>query len=211
MGRLDVFVTAGNDQRQVSVGGRRGNSSEGWAQINTDNSTKSDCHIKVSGDVVGERQQGGLSERKSCHNCTHKWTDTEDGLTECPSCHSPRQGIDTRKSVFTVELPDQTDKNCEVRIAPHGDSLKGVLAIGAALCAVKGLSEMVEGKAKDNQDMIGHGEQCLRFAKETFASLDDAAKGKEYGNVILPGGVSLAKALVCVEIVKRLAEGEAKS
>jgi hypothetical protein len=229
---MNVFIKAGNDNRDVSIGGR-GRSDSGYARLNTDNGGDSDVAVVVRAEVTGERHRDGRP-RQTCHECGYKWAeghyvnthrgveteghqsvgenvwvDGDDKLRACPKCQAPRQGVDTRKSHFTVELPDQTDPQfCEVHIRPHNAALADLARMGAALCSLKGTLEIVEGVETGNEDLIGHGEQAINFARETFASMDERLKGAEYGNVYLPGGVSLAKALTCVEIVKRIAENK---
>lgn len=190
MSRTNVFIEAGNENRTTSVGGRRGASS-GWARINTDNGGQSDCAVVVRVDVTGDR---GGKLRVTC-DCGYKFAADE---TLCPQCHAIRGGLDTRKSKFEVELPDQNDEHCEVRIVEHGHRLSQVARIGAALCVMKGITDQAHGK---------QGKLTVNKALEILQEIEDEA-GKNLPNVILPGGVPLKHALACVEVCRHLAKGQ---
>lgn len=208
MARTNAFLTAGNDNgRRISMGGRKSQSSV-WARLNTDNASHSDCSICVSAEVVGQRSLNG-KPRKTCHNCGRKWvegtyeggyTPNEDDLRECPGCGADRQGIDTRKSCFRVELPDQNDEFCEVEIVEHGYALKQLARMGAALAAIKGIVQIVDGENTNDEDKIELGKKTLETAGEIVAELESHIK---LPNVTLPGGYSLKHALACIEFVQR--------
>lgn len=129
MARVDAYLTASGDNgKSVSLGGRSANSSI-QATINTDNGTHNDCNVNVSVHVRGDRELGG-KPRKSCHSCSHKWSDgvlrggsatTQDAEyclsgDKCPKCETLRQGQDTRVSVFEIETPEQDDEYCLVYV-----------------------------------------------------------------------------------------------
>ena len=175
MSRSNVFIEVGHDAgRRVSVGGR-GCANSGWAWLNTDNSTKHDCGIRVSAEVMG-------------HGCASKERRKKDG--------------DQRCSNFTVELPDQTDGNCEVTIVPHGQKLRELVWIGAALCGVKASIDDAHGK---HDDAI----KTVKAAAKILADCEAEAE-RSLPRVILPGGVTMAHALACVEVCRRLATHKSK-
>lgn len=175
MTRVNAFLEAGNDAgRRVSLGGRSC-SDEVWAWLNTDNATKSGCDMRARAEVVGPGLRSKDRKRK-------------DG--------------DGRKSVFTVELPDQTDDNCEVHICAHGERLRGLVAIGAMLCGVKATCDAAAGNT----------EQAIRTVKQASKLLAEceAEATKNLPTVYLPGGATLAHALACVEVCRRLATHQDK-
>lgn len=200
MGRVNVFVRAGNKNRDVSVGGRGGASDSGYAVLNTDNATQHDCALSVRAEVLGQR---GGTVRKTC-DCGYKFT--SDKTPRCPECHAPRQGMDTRASHFEVELPDQQDENCTVEIVEHGHRLACLARLGAALCVLKGASEAAVGQEVGDADKVKSGTLTIKKAVEIVDELD-AEIGKNLPKVMLPGGVTLAHALACVEVCRRMAEG----
>ena len=224
MSRANVFVTAGNDNRSVAIGGRQG-SSGGWAKLNTDNGSKSNCAVSVSVDVDGERHHNGKS-RKTCHSCGHKWIgghyDTpdrrwtadanwvseEDDLTRCPKCNAFRQGVDTRKSRFQVTLPEQTDDCCEVCITTPSERAANIVRVGAMLVGIKTAMQCAEGMVQDKPELIKHGLVQLDAARRLLAETE-ADANKNIPNVILPGGVTLAHALACVRLVAEITAGQA--
>ncbi len=197
MARVNAFLRAGNDAgRDVSVGGR-GRSDRVWVLLNTDNGGRSDCSLHVSAEVAGESALGG-APRKLC-DCGYRW---EAGAWEeriCPECNTIRQGIDTRKSVFTVELPEQSDDFCEVEIQQHGARWDSLIRFGAALCGVKAAQEAAAGEQDQAVRTIEGARKILQELDENRGSLP---------RVTLPGGVDMAHALACVRIVQGLlAEG----
>lgn len=205
MSRCDAFGSIRNNVGQEqTIGGRRGCPNEVSAWLNTDNRQGSNCSIKVHAEVTGERERGGRP-RKTCTACGHKFAGPEWEVRECPQCHAERQGIDTRRTVFSVELPEAKWKKdaCEVRLAAHGESLRGLLQIGALLCTMKGVDEIVTGKNPK------HGKACLDFSKETAKFLADSMQDVPE-NVTLLGGVSLRYALACVELVEAMEESKVK-
>lgn len=219
MARSDVYIQVGNCHTVQSIGGRR-TSDSGWAWLNTDNASKSDCGLRVSVDVSGERQRNGRPLRKTC-DCGHKWRDgywddqhnkwidgEDEGRRECPQCGVVRQGIDTRKSHFTVKLPDQTDGNCEVVITtPHYEAER-ILQFGAMLCTLQGAAMQAEGVATDQPELVKSGRVRIKQAQKILAE-HEAAADKALPNVILPGGVTLAHALACVKLVDQIVQGKA--
>lgn len=140
MGRVDAFLRAGNGNREISMGGRRGNQESVWATLNTDNGTANDCRLSVEASVTGDRSLYG-KPRKSCHSCGHKWVDGVQREGEespskestesiragdtCPLCGIERQGQDNRVSRFSINTPEQRDNYCEVRI--NGDRLQDLI------------------------------------------------------------------------------------
>lgn len=52
--RVKAFLSAGNERRDVSLGGRARNDRV-WARLNTDNATQSDCSLFVSARVSQDR------------------------------------------------------------------------------------------------------------------------------------------------------------
>lgn len=120
------------------------------------------------------------------------------GNTDSKTRRLKRAGGDNRTSIFTVELPDPSEA-VEVHLVEKGHALKQLAAIGAALCLVKGVHE-----AETNPS---HAKTCVRFGIETLLELE-AEIGKNIPNVILPGNITLAHALACVEIVRGLQDGK---
>jgi len=219
--RTDVYGQISGDHNTQSVGGRRNNTSvDAW--INTDNATKSDCGIRVSGRVYGERSLNGRM-RKTCHGCGYKWGEghwdegnhewvphEDDDRRECPQCGATRQGIDTRKSQFIVRLPDQTDDNCHIEITtPHHEATK-ILQFGAALVTVQGVMQQAEGIEKKEPELVQRGKVRIKQAMQLLEE-HEAEGDKALPNVTLPGGVTLAHALACVALVERIVKGEAHS
>lgn len=202
MARTNVYIRAGDSNRDVSIGGRRANSS-GWARLNTDNATGSDCCLVASVEVLGQR--GKSKPRMTC-DCGHKYESRYEP-DKCPECNRPREGMDTRKSVFEVELPEQQDGNCEVSIVPHGHHLAQLARFGAALCFIKGTVEEHQGKQKKDKDLVKQGKMTVKKAMEILQELEDEV-GKNLPHVTLPSGVTLAHALACVEVCRRLATGD---
>ena len=168
--------------------------------MNTDNASRHDCGLRARVEVVGMR--GGYL-RKTCI-CGHKFRSDEE--TSCPECHRDRQGVDTRKSCFEVELPDQQDENCEVCIVEKGHRLAQLARMGAMLCVVKGVTDQVKGAEKGKRELIQQGKMTIAKAKQIMTELE-AEIGTKVPNVTLPGGVTLKHALACVEVCRRLGEG----
>lgn len=219
--RSNVYGRISSDYPTQSVGGRR-NSDQVSAWVNTDNASKSDCGVTVTGEVLGERQLNG-KPRKTCHCCGYKWGegrwDEEKGhweshpdeyLKTCPKCGARRQGIDTRKSHFKIRLPDQTDENCEIVITTPHDEATRILQFGAALVTVRGVMQQVEGHEKKDLELVKRGKVRI---KQALALLEEreAEGNKELPNVILPGGITLSHALACVALVEKIVKGEANS
>jgi hypothetical protein len=201
MARCDAFGEISNDAGQSrSIGGRH-KASRVSAWLNTDNGQGSNCSLRVSAEVLGEGQAGGRP-RKTCAGCGHKFAGEVYEIKVCPVCKKPRQGRDTRKSVFTVELPESkwNPDACEVEIVSHGDRFRGILHVGALLCALKGATEIASGSNPQ------HGKECLEFSKETAKFLADSLQ--DIPDVNLPGGVSLRYALGCVQMVEAIADGK---
>jgi hypothetical protein len=172
MSRMNVFVQAGNDNRDVSIGGRQ-QSNSGYCILNTDNAYHSDVSIRVDANVLGN---GTTYKDRQKHG-------------------------DDRETVFTVELPEakKMDAGCQVRIEQHGHRWEGLIAIGTMLCGMKAAEQAMSGD-------VERAKMTLDTVKEICRELDEKKSGKGYENVILPGGVSLAKALYCVEIVRQITE-----
>ena len=202
MARADVFIRAGNNNRDTSIGGRGAKSTSGYAVLNTDNAGKSDCGLTARVEVVGDR---GGNVRKTC-DCGHKFDDSYT-TRKCPKCGRQRQGIDTRKSVFTIELPDQQDEHCEVHIVEHDFRMAQLAKIGVALCCVKGVEEIAHGETKGKPELVKQGKMTIKFALGILGEMEEEA-GKTLPHVELPGGVTLAHAMACVEVCRRMAEGQ---
>lgn len=79
MGRVNAYMKGGNENREVSVGGRRP-ADRVWAWLNTDNS-EGEAAVKVEARVVGE----GVSSA------------------------ARKAGSDRRVSSFKVDLPDPSE------------------------------------------------------------------------------------------------------
>jgi len=200
MARSDVYGQMSSDRRDVSVGGRH-NPSYIRAWLNSDNATHNDCSVSVSVESVGERHYNGKT-RKTC-DCRHRWENGSYAEPNecCPKCGQPRQGQDTRKSVFTIELPEQTDEYCEVELKPKGFRLAALAFFGGMLVAVKGATEVMQGD-------VEKGKMTISKAKDLLAEIGKADAERKYPRVTLPDGTTLAHALACVEIVKGLIENE---
>jgi rubredoxin len=195
MARVDAFGRMWNDNnRDVSVGGR-GQSRKIMANLNTDNAGGSDCSIFVKAEVRGERRYNDLNMRKTCRSCGFLWTNNSE--RECPVCGITRQGIDTRTTTFTIELPELND-HCQVKIREHNAGLGDLAMFGAMLATMKGVSMTTSPdprEAKSGEEMLENiGNMLEEWRKET----------KKYPKVTLPGNVDLAHALACVDIVERL-------
>ncbi len=200
MARVDAYGEIGNDLgARQSVGGARGNARRVWARLNTDNTSRSDCALTVSAEVLGQRHNNGRPQRKTCRDCGHRW---ERGETTCPACGTIRQGIDTRKTVFEVGLPDQAGDHCEVQIVVGNPALGRLATLGAFLCAVKGAAEVAGGQQ-------ARGKATIRTAARILGELEEEAR-QNMPRVTLPGGVTLAHALACVQIVQDLIGGPSK-
>ncbi|GAG28125.1 unnamed protein product, partial [marine sediment metagenome] len=197
----DAYGEIGNDLgAHQSVGGARGNAHRVWARLNTDNAGGCDCALIVRAEVLGERHHNGRPQRKTCRNCGRRW---ESGETRCPECGTVRQGIDTRKTVFEVGLPDQAGQHCEVEIVVGNPALRRLATVGAFLCAVKGAAEVAQG---DQQ----RGKATIRTAARILGELEEETQ-QNMPRVTLPGGVTLAHALACVQIVRDLIGGPSKA
>jgi len=199
MGRSNTFMQAGNENREVSIGGR-GNSDTVWAWLNTDNGGGSNCAVRVRAEVSGDRSLNG-KPRKTCHNCNRKWVDSETDLIACPSCGSDRQGVDTRRTDFTVELPEANDY-CSVTIREHGAALADLARIGAMFVGVQVAEAAMAGDMQTAENKLAALEGVLEGVESALHNLPE---------VTLPGGVSMRHALACVEIVRRLRNGENKN
>lgn len=195
MSRVDVYITAGSEHRDVAIGGRQANT-RGWAKINTDNATHRDCSVKIKGGVVGERQLNGRP-RKTC-DCGYVWHEEDANLRECPTCAKERQGIDTRESFFRIELPKQDDEFCSVELVENGHDLRQLAFIGAGLAAMKGLNDVANGDVKQGIDTLAAAEQIV----------SDIERQIQVPNVTLPGGYTLKHALACIEFVKRIQQAK---
>ena len=137
MSRVDAFGQMGNDNGRIASVGGRGASDSVWTKLNTDNAGGSDCALRSSVEVVGERSAGG-AVRKTCRGCGRRWADDWGGERTCPDCGIDHQGIDTRKSYFRVGLPDQARDHCEVEITVGSPALRDLVGIGSMLCGIKG-------------------------------------------------------------------------
>ena len=104
MARVDAYLRARSDSRDISLGGRSANSSID-ATLNSDNATQSDCALNVELSVVGDRSLNG-NVRKTCCSCSHKWRDgvKRGGVVITPEFHA--------------ELPKPGDR------CPHCDTLR---------------------------------------------------------------------------------------
>lgn len=195
MGRVNAFGRMWNDNgRDVSVGGR-GQSDRISANLNTDNAGGSDCHLFATAEVVGEKQVGGKPMRKLCDNCNYPWAN--DKQRECPVCKKERQGIDTRCTIFTVELPEPSEY-CHVRIREHDASLKDIAAFGAVLAGMKYGDKL----ASPDPSEVERAEDIFKFIDDTLKSLQ--TQMDELPKTTLPGGVDMHHALACVHIVETL-------
>ncbi len=173
MARVNAFLRAGNDNgRAVSVGGR-GRSDSVWADLNTDNASNSDCGMRVAAEVCGPGLRYQERRLKSVG--------------------------DGRRTVFTVELPEQCDEFCRVDIQLAGEPLRELARIGAALCGVKGALQVAHGEKAE-------GIRTIKQARELLAQVETTPTA--IPNVNLPGGVTLKHALACVKIVQDLIAGK---
>jgi len=162
MARVNAFIEAGNEHRDVSIGGRRGNSRV-WARLNTDNAGRDNCALRVEARVHGL----GLNSKE-------------------------RRKGDERKTTFHVELPEP-DKHCSIVISTSrsGRSLTDELEPRTELehfvarVDEESLPEFIRGEVERLKNGLGHVPE-----------------------VKLPDGVDLRHALACVEIVRRLEEGD---
>lgn len=106
---------------------------------------------------------------------------------------------DERKSYFELELPSQTDKYCEVRLVTNGHHLNELAHLGLLLASVKGTQDVINGN-------VEQGIKTLDQVKQLWGEMQ--SESEKIPNVILPGGVNLAKALAAVKIVEGLVNGE---
>ena len=197
--RVDAYGEIGNNIGQSrSVGGARGNANRVWARINTDNGGGSDCTLRVSAEVTGDRSAGGKI-RKTCWSCRRKWESWAEWV--CPECGADRQGRDTRTTHFEVGLPED-NPSCTVVISVGNPALRQVAEMGAFLCGIKGAIDCVNGEPE-------RGKATIKTAAKILGELETHAR-ENLPNVVLPGGVSMAHALACVEIVQDLIGGKAK-
>jgi len=194
MTRVNVFLTAGNEHRSLRIGGK-GKNDSAYARLNTDNGQASDVSIYVQADVLGERQYNGKPKRKSCRICGERYTD--ESVTICPNCETLRQGTDTRRSVFSVELPPAAS-GATVHINPHNHKMRQLANIGAMLCTIQGVQLTASPDPNDQQ----RGKKLLN--EDIPDILAELEKSATLPDVVLPGGVSLAHALACVQIVDKL-------
>jgi hypothetical protein len=149
---------------------------------------------------LGERHHNGRQQRKTCRDCGRHWAS---GETRCPECSTVRQGIDTRKTVFEVGLPDQAGQHCDVEIVVGNPALRRLATVGAFLCAVKGAAEVAQGDQK-------RGKATIRTAAKILGELEEETQ-QNMPRVTLPGGITLAHALACVQIVRDLIGGPSKA
>src|SRR5258708_1770778 len=126
MSRVNAFLRAGNDNREVSLGGR-GRSNSVWAHLNTDNAGGSDCGLRVTAEVCGPGTEYRERRLKSIG--------------------------DGRQSIFSVTLPEVND-HCVVHLNCHGDGLRELARIGAALVGIKGAVEMTNGEKEQGVKTI---------------------------------------------------------
>jgi hypothetical protein len=77
--------------------------------------------------------------------------------------------------------------------------MRTLAGIGALLVAASAAGDLARGDGDLAQ-------QKMEFSVETLRSLETSME--ELPEVILPGGVTLAHALACVEMCRRLAAGE---
>ena len=82
-------------------------------------------------------------------------------------------------------------------------ALRRLATVGAFLCAVKGATEVAEGDQK-------RGKATIRTAAKILGELEEEAR-QNMPRVTLPGGVTLAHALACVQIVQDLIGGPSKA
>jgi hypothetical protein len=102
-----------------------------------------------------------------------------------------------------VGLPDQADAHCEVQIVVGNPALRRLATVGAFLCAVKGATEVAQGNQR-------RGRATIRTAARILGELEEEAR-QSMQQVTLPGGVSLAHAVACVQIVQDLIGGPSKA
>ncbi len=171
MARMNAFLRAGNDNREVSVGGRS-QSNGVWARLNTDNAMSHDVSLYVEAEVTGP----GLTYRE----------------------RRLKSVGDQRRTHFTVRLP-KADQGATVYLELAGDWAKGLIAMGAALVGLQAAQEASEGRPKSAKAKLKAIEKILK---------EQESRSQDMPEVILPGGVTLAHALACVEIVKGLVNHE---
>jgi len=174
MGRVNAFLKAGNDHREISVGGRSA-SDRVWARLNTDNCEQTDCCLYVSADVEGPGLRSAERRKKSVG--------------------------DHRTSHFYIELPEPSEA-CEVRIETAGGKMRELAYMGLLLCGVKAAQHAVNGE-------VAVAEKILEVTREIVDDLEN--RMNDVPNVLLPGGVTLRRALACVQIVERLVNGEGEN
>jgi hypothetical protein len=110
-----------------------------------------------------------------------------------------RKDGDQRQAVFTVELPPASG-SVSVRILPSGGRMEELVRIGAVLCGMKAALHAADGDIDRAVSILGH-------VGEVLGQIEQATDDR-LSNVTLPGGVTLRHALACVELVRRLREGD---
>ena len=115
MCRCNAFLRAGSDSgREVSVGGRK-SQDHVWGEFNTDNAGGSNCELRVSASVLG-------------------YTTAVDR----------RKHGDNRKSVFTVQTPNQANEYCETRIHCGNDGENVFLENGVSVKTALKCVELIQ-------------------------------------------------------------------
>jgi hypothetical protein len=204
MARSNVFITAGNENRETSIGGRR-TANSGWTKINTDNGTHSNCNLKVKAEVQGERHAGG-KVRKTC-DCGHVWENMSTKPDQkCPQCNRPRQGRDTRVSIFNVELPEQQDENCIVRIRPHNAAMADLAKMMGAFAMFKGIVDVDRAEKVGSTLGVERGQHIIDKVGELMEGMD--AERAKLPQVFVPGPdgkeVPLSKLWAALQIVESI-------
>lgn len=108
---------------------------------------------------------------------------------------------DDRHTTFTIELPEP-NPHCTVELVTAGAQMRQLVYAGAALLAVDAAQRAASG------DVDGAVKR-IRFSRETLADME-ARERDNYPNVLLPGGVSLARALAAVRMIDAMANGHSQ-
>ncbi len=166
MARVNAFLSAGNGNRKVSIGGRSRSDSV-WAWLNTDNASGS-SGMRVRADVCGRGLRSSDRRKKAIG--------------------------DDRRSVFAVTLPEPSP-DVEVHIQAAGAWASPLLAMGAALGALKAIGHVASGEPE-------RAEATLQTIGEIMAGHE--ARLRDVPEVFLPGGITLRHALAAVAAIEQL-------
>jgi len=138
MGRVNAFIKAGNDNREVSLGGRR-SSNKVWAWLNTAHEG-GESGMTVKAEVMG------------------------DGLN---SADRKKKDGDKRRVLFTVELPEPSE-HIKVFIEGNGYIMKQLALAGGVLCGMKAADEMMKGNFDKAADILANTKEALAGLEESL-------------------------------------------